>query len=56
MHASNRKKKPPEVFKRIKAILSTLGNKCAKSSRCGKLTILFSKKIFSCINYIQLLI
>ena len=31
------------------------GDKFAVSIRQGKLTILFCKKLFSCINYLQLL-
>ena len=32
-----------------------IGNKFAISIRQGKLTILFCKKLFNCINYLQLL-
>ena len=52
MHASNWKKKPPEVFKRIKIILSVMQDKFAMSIRLRKLTMSF-KKLFSCINYLQ---
>ena len=45
-------KKPLKVLKRIKTILSTF----AMSIRWGKLTVVFSKNLLSCINYLQLLI
>ena len=53
MHALDWKKKPLEVLKRIKTMLSMLYD--AMSISWGKLTIPFCKTLFSCINYFQLL-
>ena len=56
MHASNWKKKPLEVLKRIKTIfIDVIGEKFAMSIRWRKLSISFCIKLFSCINYLELL-
>ena len=50
MHASNWKKKPLEVLKRIKPTNVKIEDKFTMGIRWGKLTISFCKKFFSCIN------
>ena len=48
-----------KTFKSVKknknSFINAIGDKFALSNRQGKLTILFCKKLFSCINYLQLL-
>ena len=54
MHASKWKKKPPEALKKIKTVSSILEiNSPWVSIKWGKVLLLFCKKLFSCINYLQ---
>ena len=56
MHASNWKKKTTRSVKKNKNnFINVIGDKFAMNIRWGKLTIIFCKKFFSCINYLQLL-
>ena len=56
MHASNWKKKTTRSVKKNKNnFINVIGDKFAMSIRWGELTIIFCKKFFSCINYLQLL-
>ena len=44
------------VKKNKSNFINIVGDKFAMSIRKGKLTISFCKKLFSCINYLQLLV
>ena len=55
MHVSNWKKKPLQVLtKKKNNCINVIGDKFGMSIRLGNITILFCKKLFSCINYLQL--
>ena len=47
--------KTTKSVKKNKNFINIIGNKFAISIKQGKLTILFCKKLFNCINYRQLL-
>ena len=42
------------VKKKKNNFINVIGDKFAMSIRCGNLAISFCKKLFSCINYLQL--